>query len=201
MAQSLYILKKWGTQPQDREYSRLARRGHRCMKLCVKEANAGEVQQKPGRHVMPGGHRCRVVNPKERIRVASVTRQANNSLMPELQHELFQWWVDLTQHLHARVPTSMIMAEAELMLKDALEALVVDPARVPKITRMWIARWRHFFNIVPRAITCTYKVSYQSKLNRQGVLWRNATRLLVFHEFLFGPGKLTFVSMDEKPYV
>ena len=128
-----------------------------------------------------------------------MTRQVNYTQLPELQHELFQWWVDLTQHLHARVATSAIMAQAELIRKDALEAEVVNPARVPKITRMWIARWRRYFSIVPRAITCTYKVSYQSKLNRMGVLWRNAARLLAFHEHLFGPGKLTFVSMNEKP--
>ena len=165
-----YIFNKRGADPKDNQYPRLARKVHRDMKLYIDEAKSGDVLQKPGRHVMPGGHRCRVVHPKERTRIASITRQVNNTQLPELQHELFQWWVDLTQHLHARVATSAIMAQAELIRKDALEAEVVNPARVPKITRMWIARWRRYFSIVPRAITCTYKVSYQSKLNRMGVL-------------------------------
>ena len=72
--------------------------------------------------------------------------------------------------------------------------------RYANICKVWICRWRHFFSIVPKAITCSYKVSYAKKMVRLGVLWRNATRLLVFHELLFGPDKLTFVSMDEKPY-
>ena len=38
------------------------------------------------------------------------------------------------------------------------------------------------------------------ELLRLGVLWRNATRLLVFHALLSGADKLTFVSLDEKPY-
>ena len=53
---------------------------------------------------------------------------------------------------------------------------------------------------MPKSITCSYKVSYAKKMQRLGVLWRNTTRLLVFHELLFGPDKLRFVSMDEKPY-
>ena len=100
----------------------------------------------------------------------------------------------------------MIIAEAQVMLEDALRQEVAEghrPCRellVPLITRILISRWRHFYNLVPRSITCTYKVSYAKKLRRLGVLWRNAARLLVFHEALFGPDKLTFISMEEKPY-
>ena len=128
--------------------------------------------------------------------------------MPEMCHELYQWWVDLAQVKHARVPTPMIMAEALLMIDDARRHAEEARAEgreplafsVPVITFMWISRWRRYYSIVPRCITCTYKVSYAKKLRRLGVLWRNATRLLVFHDLLFGPDKLTFVSMDEKPY-
>ena len=197
---STYILKRWGAKPRDSEYSRLATRVYRSMMLYVKEKSTGQVLDKPGKHVIPDGHRCRVVKPKERVRIASVTRQVNNTLMPELQEELFQWWVDLSQVLQARVATSIIIAEAELMVRDLVDAGVVNPRRIPRITRMWIARWRHFYGLVPRCITCTYKVSYYKKLQRQGLLWRNAVRLLVFHALLFGPGLLTFLSMDEKPY-
>ena len=85
---STYILKRWGAKPRDSEYSRLATRVHRCMKLYVKEKSTGQVLDKPGKHVILDGHRCRVVKPKERVRIASVTRQVNNTLMPELQEEL-----------------------------------------------------------------------------------------------------------------
>ena len=54
----------------------------------------------------------------------------------------------------------MIIAEAERMLKDVVDSLVDNPIRVPAIARMCISRWRRFFNIVPRCVTCTYIVSY-----------------------------------------
>ena len=70
----------------------------------------------------------------------------------------------------------------------------------PIINRVWLSRWRKRYNLVPRMITCCYKVSYARKLLRLGVLWRNAARLLAFHELLYGKDKLTFVSVDEKPF-
>ena len=140
--------------------------------------------------------------------MASRTRQWNSTRMPEMGHELFHWWVDATQVLQARVPTCMIMAMARNMLDDARRAgeemahslgLPTPEYNMPKITHMWISRWRKYHSIVPRAITCSYKVSYWKRKMRMGVLWRNVCRLLVFHELLFGPNKLTFVSLGEKP--
>ena len=99
--------------------------------------------------------------------------------MPELQHELFQWWVDLTQVLQARVPTCMIMAQARLVIEDArahagLSTPFLDYLE-PTINRMWVSRWRHYFNIVPRHITCSYKVSYAKKA---ATAWRNLAQHL-----------------------
>ena len=158
-----FIGKKWGAQPPHVNYDRLRQRTRRSIDAFSLETKTGDVLQKPGRHVIPGGHRCRVVNPKERVRIASLPRQANNTLMPELQHELYQWWIDLTQHLQARVPTSAIMAEASAMIQDALEAGVVNPDRVPVITRMWIARWRRFYSIVPRCRSEEHTSELQSR--------------------------------------
>ena len=205
---SVFIHDRWGCHPGDCEYDKLKKRVQRSIRVYELEAANGEALQKPGKGKVNGGHRCRVVNPKERVRLASRTRQCRNTRMPELGQELFQWWVDLAQVMQARVPTCMIMAEARLMIEDAIrhakeareQGRATPSFTVPYITFMWISRWRRFFSIVPKCITCSYKVSYAKKILRLGVLWRNATRLLVFHEFLFGPDKLTFVSMDEKPY-
>jgi len=128
--------------------------------------------------------------------------------MPEMAYELYHWWVDLAQVNQARVPTFLIMAMAEVMLDDAdrhVQLARDQGGPIPYFKRWivstkWVSRWRYFFSLVPKCITCSYKVSYWKKLTRLGVLWRNTTRLLVFHELLFGPDKLTFVSMDEKPY-
>ena len=205
---STFIYDRWGCCTGDLEYRKLTHRVRNSISKYELEATTGDVLQKPGKGIRHGGHRCRVVNPKERVRLASRTRQGKNTKMPEMCHELYQWWVDLAQVKHARVPTPMIMAEAQLMIDDARRHAEETRAegreplafRVPVISFTWISRWRRFYSIVPRCITCSYKVSYAKKLRRLGVLWRNATRLLVFHELLFGPDKLTFVSMDEKPY-
>ena len=100
------------------------------------------------------------------------------------------------------------MAEARLMIVDATQHLKAEREKgrlttnlkPPKVTHMWVSRWRKFHSIVPTQVTCSYKVSYRKKLLRLCVLWRNATRLLVFHALLFGADKITFLSMDEKPY-
>ena len=50
-----------------------------------------------------------------------------------------------------------------------------------------------------QTVNAKYKVSYEKLVTRLGVTWRNAVRLVVLHEVLFGPGRLTFASIDEKP--
>ena len=55
------------------------------------------------------------------------------------------------------------------------------------------------FAPTPLSIPCAYTVSFVEKLVSIGVAWRNACRLVVFPELLFGPGRLTFIPVDEKP--
>ena len=123
------------------------------------------------------GHRCRVVNPKERVRIASRTRQYKNTRMPEMCEELFQWWADLSQVCQARIPNGVILAEAQILLEDARahhEHLIAQgfcppEYKEPVLNAMWLSRWRRFFALVPRSITCTYKVSYRKKMLHLGV--------------------------------
>ena len=115
----------------------------------------------------------------------------------------------MAETLQARIPTVSVIAQAHLLIEDA-QAYVDDCMRrgeippllkIPKdISRVWICRWRHMFSLTPKCITCTYSVSFIKKLLRMGVTWRNAARLQIFHEILFGAGRLTFISVDEKPY-
>ena len=202
-----FITERWGDVVTD--YDKLRQRVTSWVKSYLEEVKTGDLLEKPGQGKnIPGGHRCRVVNPQERVRRPSLTRPVNKTKMPELGHELYQWWVDLSQVLQARVPNALIFAQAKLMIEDAIrcwdaerEAGGQPPVLlIPIINYMWLCRWRKSRLLVPRQLTCTYKVSYANKLRRLGVLWRNATRLLVFHAALFGPGHLTFMSMDEKPY-
>ena len=116
---SKFIRERWGSSPGQPDYDKLKKRVHNSIAVYEAEVENGEALQKPGKGCQPGGHRCRVVNPQERVRRPSLTRPVNNTRMPELEHELFQWWVDLSQVLQARVPNAMIFAQAKLMIEDA----------------------------------------------------------------------------------
>ena len=45
-----------------------------------------------------------------------------------------------------------------------------------------------------------YKVSWEKARFRFGVMFGNIIRMRVLHELLFGPGRLRFVNIDEKPF-
>ena len=51
----------------------------------------------------------------------------------------------------------------------------------------------------PQMVNAKYKVSYEKVVKRLGVTWRNAVRLVVLHEELFGLARLTFASFDAQP--
>ena len=85
-----FIKDNWGHSPSDPEYDRLKQRVYRSIHVYEVEVSTGAALHKPGTRLVPGGHRCRVVNPKERVRFASMTRQWKNTKMPELDYEVFQ---------------------------------------------------------------------------------------------------------------
>ena len=114
---STFILNRWGSRSGDPSFGSLKLHVLRSIKIAELEASTGEVLMRPGRRKVLGGSRCRVVNPKERVRLASRARQYKNTCMPELGYELYQWWLDHAALRQARVPTFMILAEGNLMIK------------------------------------------------------------------------------------
>ena len=106
-----------------------------------------------------------------------------------------------SNHVHP-AQALLIIEDAQAYVDDCMRRGEIPPLlSIPKaITRVWICRWRHMFSLTPKSITCTYSVSFIKKLLRMGVTWRNDARLKVCHEILFGVGRLTFISVDEKPY-
>ena len=115
----------------------------------------------------------------------------------------------MAETLQARVPTDSIVAQALIIIEDAKrfvqtcvdQGIPPPDLKLPEhVTKVWIHRWRKSNSLTPKCITCSYTVSFMKKLIRLGVTWRNAARLLSVHELLFGPGFLTFMYIDEKPY-
>ena len=128
--------------------------------------------------------------------------------MPDLSCELFQWWVDMAETLQARVPSSDIIAQAKVIIADAERYVQqcrdngqpVPKLNIPQFNSCMLSRWRREWGLTVQSVNAKYKVSFAMVERRMGVLLRNAARLLVFHELLYGAGKLVFVSIDEKPY-
>ena len=72
--------------------------------------------------------------------------------------------------------------------------------QLPVLSWMWLRRWCKQWGFTPQSVNVKYKVSMENVVARLGVLRRSATRLLMLHEVLSGLGRLTFASIDEKPY-
>ena len=112
--------------------------------------------------------------------------------------------------LQARVSSEATWHQAELISGDArrfieecdCEGVALPPAarQLPALSWTWIHRWRKEWGLTPQTVNAKYTVSYEKVVKRLGVTWRSAVRLVVLHEVLFGPGRLTFASIDEKPY-
>ena len=57
---SAFISERWGCRPGEYDYSKLARRVQRSIKIYEVEKTTGEALQKPGKRMVHGGSRCRV---------------------------------------------------------------------------------------------------------------------------------------------
>ena len=112
--------------------------------------------------------------------------------------------------LQARVHTEDTVAEATSLLCRLtawIEELPHSPAektrllnRLPQATTStWICRVRKAHSLTPQSVNAKYKVSYDKLVARMGVAWRNAARLMALREILLGPGKLRFLSPNDKP--
>ena len=128
---------------------------------------------------------------------------------PELSVELFQYWVDKAQTLKARVPSTDLLEHANVLLKVAKEAYarllaageaVEEIDFMEEITYVWLFRWRRQWGLTWRTVTLVYKVSWVKARTRFGVYWHNIFVARIWHEDLFGPGRLRFLNVDEKPF-
>ena len=168
----------------------------------LKADNLGRV----GRGRYQSGNVRRRVEPEKRRQVERSS--AKMEKFKFLGVELFHWWSLVAEGDKARVGDDQLLAQAHVIIQDAVafaderRALgdSVPQLRFPKLTWTWLSRWRKKWNLSLQSVNCQYKVAFSKTLQRLGVSWRNATRLLVLHELLYGRGKLTFVSVDEKHF-
>ena len=180
------------------------------LKRCEKnyEESKKEVQHPSGRagpRQTITGSRTEIVKWRRRRRCVGGGRTAS---VGEISFELFQWWVDMAETLHARVPSNLLLHQAELLRNEVAKkhgALVNSGEErgdlsLPIICPMWLSRWRREWGLTWKTVNLRYKISYDKAKHRVGVLWRNIIRLRALHQVLYGPGMLRFVSVDQKPF-
>ena len=117
--------------------------------------------------------------------------------------------MDVVNSCSVRVNTHMVETQAQPICEDLLQLHNlrvqngdVDASlspQLPTLQATWFHRWRKKYNVCYRAVNLRYKVSARKRDARIRILWCNAIRLRVFHEALFGAGKLRFVGLDQNP--
>ena len=207
-----FVYEHWSSQPGDRNYERCRSAVTRAIALHAKSLEQ-TVTGSVGRGRRGSGIRTKRVDPQRRLRAVAVNGTRPQKL-PDLGEELFQWWVDMAETLRSRVPSSSLLAQASVIVEDARRYRELSAERGEPLSKCqlpcfswdsrsattWLCRWRKQFDLTPQTVNAKYKVSFAKRERRIGVAWRNACRLLVLHEEMFGPGLLVFMSLDEKPF-
>ncbi len=200
-----FLREHCGTTPGEAGYDAARQRAYRCLRLAEKAETEG-VTGATGRGRRATGVRSHRIRPEQRRRAQG--RSGRPEKMPDLSHELFQYWVDMGETLKSRVPSHMLISQAWIIVGDAQRyveecdaaGIVAPRLQIPSLDSVWLSRWRAQWSLTPQSVNCKYTVSFAKLEKRLGVTWRNAARLLFLHERLFGPGGLEFLTIDEKPY-
>lgn len=89
---------------------------------------------------------------------------------------LFQWFVDIKSAVKVRIYQKYVLANARRLLSEFVQSFLdagTPPPQVPKLTRLWLWRWKLDYGVSFRAPNRRYKVSYQGLLLRLNICWTN----------------------------
>ena len=134
----------------------------------------------------------------------------NKSLSAAVNDELWHWFVDTVQNVKGRIPSQVLLAQAELLGQDLRQQYAqrmregtVDTSAAPKLPKfnyVWMLRWRQKYGVTWRTVDLFYKCSLLKLKTRLRVFWCNVFRIRWLHYFLFGPlAVLRWENCDQKP--
>ena len=91
-------------------------------------------------------------------------------MAPALREGLFQWFVDSISNIKGRIPGFLILAQAAIIANDladfykeqVLLGLLEQGAvpQIPKLTKVWLSRWRLEYGITWRTVNLRFKCSW-----------------------------------------
>ena len=128
---------------------------------------------------------------------------------PEMEHEVWAWFVDRLATNKTRVTKQEIFTVATSYQKVILEDWKTRcefgeadrnyPPQMPKIGDAWVKRWRFRHNVTHRTINLRYKIPRSTFLSRLKVFWSNCIIIRTLFAAMFPGEILEFVGFDQKP--
>ena len=128
-----------------------------------------------------------------------------------VREELFAWFVDSIDNVRGRIPSFIILAQAEIIAQDYKDAIrkkieigELEPSfifKMPFFTHQWLLLWRRQFNLSWRTINLRFKVSWKKLLELLLIFHTNILKIRWLHYFLFDLVQcLRIINCDEKPF-
>ena len=128
-----------------------------------------------------------------------------------VEDEVFDFFINTVLNVKGRVPSALLLAEAECIAQDYLadwrrrvDLGELEPECepvMPKFDKHWIKRWRQRYGITWRTVNLRMKCSKGKLYARLQVFWCNVLKVRFLHFFLNGKKQiLRFENCDQKPF-
>ncbi|MCP4244982.1 MAG: hypothetical protein GY772_30955, partial [bacterium] len=126
--------------------------------------------------------RCRTSGPQgdhERHRRRLTGLQGRPFKSPGLRQLLFEWFCSIRGAVKTRIPLAALAAQARLLREEYLATALRQrqEVAVPRVTPMWLLRWRREFGVSLRTPNRRWKVSRAVCLERCRITWLNLVRV------------------------
>ncbi|MCP4242166.1 MAG: hypothetical protein GY772_16545 [bacterium] len=151
---------------------------------------------------MPPARRKRKFGGGRRVKAAAVGE------------ELFAWFVDTISNVKGRIPSSMLLQQAQVIVDDLkrFHELRVENGEIPPnaqglgakldvpvINSSWLRSWRRLYGVSWRSVNLRFKCPRHVLEERLIVFWENCLRIRFLHHFAEPHGELVFEGFDQKP--
>ena len=118
---------------------------------------------------------------------------------PELDFELYQWFVDEIESWRGRADSALLLKQAEKFRRKLLSQGHAD-ANLPRVTKQWLHGWCDRFEVSQRLTTVRFKISAESCVQRLRTMLANQFRLRTLWQLCHGGDvPMRWASYDQKP--
>ena len=119
---------------------------------------------------------------------------------PDIQEELWQWFLTMRASFATTVSAHFILMKAHAIAHSMLQAMVLHNTfwDIPAITPSWLDRFKARYGIVWRYPNAKYKLNWDDLRKRCVATWLNLIRVQRFALFVLAR-TLFILGIDEKP--